>query len=250
MAAALPFSQLGIRTGDRVWVSNSALCVSRIAIDITAIVPWQSVIPGFPMQNEWPLFQQSLSFMKNYIGCSGKSGGLRDLWTSGTPCDGGQSLYAVSLRERAKRMLTALREQNVDDAYQAGRSLLGLGNGLTPSGDDFCAALVTVFHMSGSPFGEQHRQLGQQLASAARQQTTFISQEMLELAASGQTRQNISAFLREFTSSSTNSLMRAADKVMAAGCSSGTDWAAGLTAGLEIGKALAQIGREGEMQWM
>lgn len=248
MAAALPFSQLGIRTGDRVWVSNGALCVGRIPIDIAAIMPWQSVVPGFPLQNEWRLFQQSISFMRHYISRSGKSGGLRDLWTLSTPCGGRQNLYAACLKERAKRMLTALREQNMEEAYQAGRSLLGLGNGLTPSGDDFCAALLTVFHMSGSPFGEQHRQLGQQLASAARQQTTFISQEMLELAASGQTRENISAFLREFTGCSTDSLMRAADKVMAAGCLSGTDWAVGLTAGLEVGKALAQIGSEGEMQ--
>lgn len=188
--------------------------------------------------------------MRHYISCSGKSGGLRDLWVPGTLCGGKQNLYTACLKERARRMLTALCEQNMEEAYQAGRSLLGLGNGLTPSGDDFCAALLTVFHMSGSPFGEQYRQLGQQLVSDARKQTTFISQEMLELAASGQTRENISAFLREFTGCSTDLLVYAADKVMEAGCLSGTDWAVGLTAGLEVGKALAQIGSEGEMQWM
>lgn len=242
VAAALPFSQMEIQDRDSVWVSNGALHIGQIAIDLSFIVPWHPVLPDFPSGAVLQRLEQNINLVRQTIGCFGKSGGLRELWFDVHP-GGKQGIYAVSLKERSTRMITALREQDIAGAYQAGCSLIGLGGGLTPSGDDFCAALLTVFNMPGSPFREEYRQLGEQLASAAQRQTTYISQEMLRLAARGLARENVGAFLKEVAGCSPDSLAGAAFKVMQAGCLSGTDWAVGLTAGLEVGKELVTIGK-------
>lgn len=243
VAAALPFSQMIIHDRDSVWVSSSGtLHIGQIAINLSFIVPWHPVLPDFPSGAALQRLEQNINFVRQTIGRLGKSGGLRGLWFDINP-ESKQGIYAVSLKERATRMITALREQDIAGAYQAGCSLIGLGGGLTPSGDDFCAALMTVFNMPGSPFNAEYRQLGEQLASVSQRQTTYISQEMLKLAASGQARENVGTFLKEIAGCSPDSLAGAVFKVMQAGCLSGTDWAVGLTAGLEVGKELATIGK-------
>lgn len=242
VAAALPFSQMEIHHRDSVWVNGGALHIGQIAIDLSFIVPWQPILPDFPSGAVLQRLEQNIHLVRQTIGRFGKSGGLRELWFDPHP-GGKQGIYAAPLKERATLMLTALRAQDIAGAYQAGCTLIGLGGGLTPSGDDFCAALLTVFNMPGSPFGTEYRQLGEQLASAAQRQTGYISQEMLRLAASGLVRENVGAFLKEIAGCSPDSLEESAFKVMQAGCLSGTDWSVGLAAGLEVGWELATIGK-------
>lgn len=241
VAASLAFSDMAIQPGDLVQVIHKDLCIGNVTIDIAAIVPWQSVLPAFSYRHNLQRLEQHTNIVRQYIGRYGKGGGLRDLWFA-SDSDSVKGFFSSSLAERAHRLLAALRTKDMDEAYRTGRSLIGLGGGLTPSGDDFCAALLTVIHMPGSPFGEQYRQLGQRLANAAAQQTTAISQEMLITAACGQSRQNVIVLLQEITGPSPDALETASLKVLQMGSLSGTDWMVGLTAGLEVGKELAEFG--------
>ncbi|HWR45982.1 DUF2877 domain-containing protein [Sporomusa sp.] len=239
VAAPIPFTEMGIQSGDKVQAAQGKLCVGNITIDIADIALWESVLPAFPARQSGMVLENHTNILRQCIARYGKSGGLRDLWFSSTS-SAYQSVFSAVLTESAQNLLAALRKKDFDEAYRRGCELIGLGGGLTPSGDDFCAALLTVINMPKGPFGEKYRRLGYQLADTAIQQTTVISQDMLKLAANGQARENVIAVLREVTGGSPASLEAATLKVLQIGSLSGTDWAVGLTAGLELGGEFAE----------
>lgn len=70
----------------------------------------------------------------------------------------------------------------------AGRELLGLGQGLTPSGDDVLTGLFALLGMEGSPVMGADRLLGR-IIQGQREQTTDVSWQMLCAAAQGQYKQ-------------------------------------------------------------
>lgn len=240
VAAPIPFNEMGIEPGDKVQVTEGKLTLSQVTIDMAGITCWQSALPAFPGREAWPTLDNSIQVLRQCIERHGKSGGLRELWFESQLAT--SSFFGALLTENARNFLLALRNQDCNEAYCRGCELIGLGGGLTPSGDDFCAALITIINMPGSPFAENYRQLGYRLADSARRQTTVISQDMLELAAYGQARENVIALLREVSGGSAALIEAAVMKVLQYGSLSGTDWAVGLTAGLELGRELAEIG--------
>ncbi|WP_371366705.1 hypothetical protein SRRS_09670 [Sporomusa rhizae] len=244
VAAPMHFSEMGIQPGDKVEATPGKLLVGKLTIDLADIVLWESILPEFPCKYPANLLEDNTKIMRKCIASNGKSGGLWDVWFSKAACCN-QNVFIASLTERAQAFLTALRSKRFDDAYRTGCKLIGLGGGLTPSGDDFCAALLTVMNMPGSPFSEKYQSLGYRLAEAAVRQTTAISQEMLITAAEGQARENVITLLREVISGSEVTIEAAALKVLQMGSLSGTDWAVGLTAGLELGRELAEISEQG-----
>lgn len=244
VAAPVHFSEMGIQPGDRVKATPGNLAVGNITVNIADIVFWESVLPEFPTGYHAMVLEKNTNILRNYIACHGKSGGLWDVWFSkAAAC--GQGVFSASLTESTQKFMTALRTKKTEDAYRAGYELIGLGGGLTPSGDDFCAALFTVMNMPGSPFGAEYQKFGERLVDAAGRRTTVISREMLITAASGLARENVIALLREVISGSQASIEAAALQVLQMGSLSGTDWAVGLTAGLELGRELAAISEQG-----
>lgn len=79
-------------------------------------------------------------------------------------------------------LLQGLRTDRLAQTIEASAGLIGLGDGLTPSGDDFlvgvCAALVATDHWLARPFSAA-------CASHARGRTTRISEMFLDYAAQG-----------------------------------------------------------------
>jgi hypothetical protein len=58
---------------------------------------------------------------------------------------------------------------------------------------------------------------------------------LLHTAAEGRTREPVSAFIAALANNRSDTIVQAARQVLAFGSSSGTDWLAGLIAGLEAG---------------
>ncbi|MGL5512361.1 MAG: DUF2877 domain-containing protein [Sporomusa sp.] len=239
VAAPIPFNQMEIQPGDTVWVDQGRLYVGNVTIDIDDIVLWDSLLPPFPGKDASRDLENSTIVLRQCIDRYGKSGGLKDLWFPSTYYS--QNVFSAELTARAQKLLAALRNNDYDEACCCGCRLIGLGGGLTPSGDDFCAALLTVIHMPNSPFGENYRQFGYLLVDIAMRQTTIISRNMLKLAACGQARENVIALLREVAGGSPAAMEAAVLKVLQIGSLSGTDWAVGLTACLELGMELAEM---------
>lgn len=141
---------------------------------------------------------------------------------------------------RGAKLVQALAAGDVGAAATHARSLIGLGHGLTPSGDDFLLGLFTLFSVPGSPV--RHWQpLARMLAREAYRATNLISSSALRLAAEGRVRESIGALVAALFSGDEVSVTVSLDRVLAIGSSSGADIASGLLAGCQLS---LQIGGE------
>ncbi|MDP3449771.1 MAG: DUF2877 domain-containing protein, partial [Anaerolineaceae bacterium] len=91
---------------------------------------------------------------------------------------------ASIIREMTDRFVACVIKSDLEGALQAGRSILGRGGGLTPSGDDWLSGFLLYFARTdqASPF---IRALGQSLTTMAFGSTTKISANRIEAACLG-----------------------------------------------------------------
>ncbi len=127
-------------------------------------------------------------------------------------------------------------------AVSAAEQLVGLGPGLTPSGDDVLAGLlVTLRHLGTAAGVERAVWLADWLAATvtydARSRTTPISAALLHCAARGESCPEVSAVLRALTG---RQLLEAAlARLHRLGHTSGADLAQGVAIGLAAVRSLA-----------
>ncbi|MFI6292260.1 DUF2877 domain-containing protein [Nonomuraea sp. NPDC050790] len=127
-------------------------------------------------------------------------------------------------------------------AVTAAEQLVGLGPGLTPSGDDVLAGLlVTLRHLGAAAGAERAVWLADWLAATvtydARTRTTPISATLLHCAARGESCPEVSGVLRALTGHA--ALEPALSRLCRLGHTSGADLAQGVGIGLATVRALA-----------
>lgn len=100
------------------------------------------------------------------------------------PADVKPGSEASIIRDMTDRFLACVRKSDLEGALQAGRSILGRGGGLTPSGDDWLSGFLLYFARAdqASAF---IRALGQSLTTMAFGSTTKISANRIEAACLG-----------------------------------------------------------------
>jgi hypothetical protein len=138
---------------------------------------------------------------------------------------------APLLEAHAPAIVSAMRRRDVDGVCTHGRGLLGLGPGLTPSGDDFLVGLFAVLNLAGSPCHGLRRACDDILAGAEAR-THAISLAALREAARGRVRDSLQVLLRELMSGRAESLRDALARVLAIGETSGRDIVSGIVCGL------------------
>ena len=227
-------SGLGIQPGAGVYMHNRALRAADTTVAVTDATIWRPALPHFPVADDRERLKRNLAVLVGIIGAEGQEGGMKGLLTGRV----GKDVFARQLAERGTKLLSALNAADFTHAYPAGRSLLGLGGGQTPSGDDFLSSLIAVMHMPLGPFNSVFHDFGRFLAAEAKLLTTKISHAMLMQAAAGRIREKIICLLKEVTQGSQEGTAQAARQVLAIGSMSGTDLAVGIAAGLELGATL------------
>jgi hypothetical protein len=128
----------------------------------------------------------------------------------------------------------ALRTEDPDAARAAAHPLLGLGPGLTPSGDDFvgaalCARLFRVRAEGGPP--TWHAAAGR-LVAAARERTNEVSAALFGDLVAGEAYAPLAALLRALAAGNLAEALAAARSLAVIGHSSGWDMLAGCVVGL------------------
>lgn len=98
------------------------------------------------------------------------------------------------LAERTSGLKRAVVHEDMDAALAAGRSLLGLGQGLTPSGDDILLGFFAVIMMKDSPLAA-FQELPGRILIGAEEKTNILSLFGLIRGASGLVREKISGFM-------------------------------------------------------
>ncbi|MFM9938380.1 MAG: DUF2877 domain-containing protein [Hyphomicrobiaceae bacterium] len=115
-------------------------------------------------------------------------------------------------------------------ARRAAHALLGLGPGLTPSGDDLLAGLVVALHATGE--SQTAARLADFIAQAPPDATTALSRAFLAAASEGLAGEAMAAMITALLTSDGASLPELLARIEAIGHTSGWDVLAGVVLGL------------------
>lgn len=231
------FTQFRLEPGCPVTIVGNNICLGKIlSVDVQAVTLWSQPLLPFPARTDAGVVASNLSLLGHIIQEFGVPGGMKEFWTRE---DQRLALLPQALSTRAASLLNLLRIPAFSRALTVATTLIGLGGGLTPSGDDFLTGLITVFHMSGGPFSEAYREWGQRVAFASATNTNALSQSILSKAATGRVRNNIVKLVRSLAVQTTPQALSVAVKsVLQVGSMSGTDLVVGVAAGMELGLSL------------
>lgn len=223
------FGATGIAVGDPVTgVAQNMHVGSRIVVQWAAASAWRACLPGYAGAAGG--LPDQLRAARSYLASHGARGGMAGQ-------GGAQGTFAdevsAALEQRSHLLLTALARRRFADACRHAQSMLGLGPGLTPSGDDFLVGLFAVLNVAGSPC---HGWLGggMQVLLNAGQATNAISLAALTTAAGGRVRESIAALIDSLMHGTPATLVEPLQRVLAMGATSGADIVAGTLAGLEL----------------
>ncbi|MFJ7727585.1 DUF2877 domain-containing protein [Neobacillus sp. NPDC097160] len=221
-------SFMGIEVNDRVFVENDTFNIgNKLSVSLDHAARWESVIPTFPSNVE--NLKQNVARMKDCIDMYGKGGGMKKHVLKQTPFEAEMS---TMLEKRKNLLLDELVSNRMTNALQHAVSLIGLGPGLTPSGDDFLSGLFTIFNMKNSPFYAK-RSFCEDVLMNAKALTNDISYMAMKKASNGKVRESIICLLDSLIAGNEEDLILSLNKVLNIGSSSGTDIAVGLVCGLE-----------------
>jgi hypothetical protein len=143
------------------------------------------------------------------------------------------SAAAASVRGVPLSAITALeRGLLAGDAAPAIRALVGLGDGLTPGGDDVLAGVLTGLQATGG-LPDLAAQVGKLVLDRVLGRTSVLSAELLRLAAAGHACVEALGVLRAVHTG--HQIPDALHRLLSIGHTSGADLATGLGMGLEMG---------------
>lgn len=150
-------------------------------------------------------------------------------------------------------LVNAVKSGDTDLVGQSAKNLVGLGQGLTPSGDDLLAGFMaglrwTVNSLNGDV--NYVDEINRNIINVA-EGTTMLSKQLLTCAAYGEVNEAVEGLLKAILAGHAGSVTTATEKVLAIGESSGVDSIVGILLGSLLGiKSLnfARSGQEGGEQ--
>lgn len=225
------FSEMGLSVNDLVTSSVTKLVIGTdLRISTLQATKWEGVLPSYPCDIDGvEVLRRNVAFTKNYVDVYGKTGGMK---MSSQPASPFEKEMSRMLIQRAGMLSDDLANNRIESAIQHAISMIGLGPGLTPSGDDFLVGLCSVYKMQNiscylsCPFFEG-------IVHASQTLTNEISAITLKKAASGQVRESLNDLLICMVAGSVEELVPALNKIIGIGSSSGTDILLGILCGLE-----------------
>jgi hypothetical protein len=228
IADAAGFATTGIARGDRVDAVQSGIAIAgRLDIRLDEASAWDARLPGYPADDS--RLRENLRKVRARIGPRAIGGGP----PRGAAPSAIARVMAATLERRARMLRAALCAGDVAAAGLHGKAMMGLGPGLTPSGDDFLVGLLATLHVPQNPCRELAGVCDDILVDVARR-TNAISAAALQAAARGRVREAIQVLMRELMHGTPNRLAAALSRVLAIGSTSGTDIVAGMLCGFEV----------------
>ncbi len=123
----------------------------------------------------------------------------------------------------------SLRRHDRAGSVRAAHGLVGLGEGLTPSGDDFLAGFEAALRTLGSPDAG----FLQDAIVDRDERTTMVSGTLLRHAANGEFAERIHELMAALLDVDDGAISGSIDRAVAWGASSGTDCLVGVLVGLD-----------------
>jgi len=223
------FAAAGIAVDDAVAAIDGTLHVGdSLVLNFAAASVWRARLPSYATAPS--RLPEQLAAARRYLAQQGVRGGMSV--QADAEC-AFASEVAVALEQRSAWLLDALLHSRHAEACRHAVSMLGLGPGLTPSGDDFLVGLFAVLNVTGSPC-QGWLDGGAQVLLHAEHATHALSLAALTEAAAGRVRESIAALIDGLLHGTPTTLVQPLRRVLAIGATSGADMVAGILAGLEL----------------
>ncbi|MTI47430.1 DUF2877 domain-containing protein [Sporosalibacterium faouarense] len=136
------------------------------------------------------------------------------------------SLVERELSNRIKVFTDEVYKEKVNISHI--NSLIGLGMGLTPSGDDFLSGFLSTISIINS---KKTNKISQRIIRDLNLEdisTTYVSRQMLMNTFEGRYKERILKLIYSFINENESEFIKSLDRVLAIGSSSGTDLAIGI----------------------
>ena len=131
----------------------------------------------------------------------------------------------ASIATPARALERALASRDGGAVVAAAPALIGLGEGLTPAGDDCLVGVLAVLHRLAPGWLSEDSRITEALAAAARTRTTDIARDFLLEALAGRFAESVLAVV---TAGSVLSAKLAAERLARVGATSGADTLGGI----------------------
>lgn len=223
------FDTADIAVNDQITGTDEKLSVgNRLEVLLTEASGWDRELPGYPAAVG--VLRANLRLLRSHLAHVGEAGGM--LARRGAVSEFDAAVTAL-LGQRATSLVQALSRADFACACRHAKSMLGLGPGLTPSGDDFLVGLFAVLNIPASPC---HGWLGggADVLDGAERSTNAISLAALTQAADGRVRESIAALIEHLMYGAPQGLIAPLRRVLAIGSTSGSDIVAGILCGFEL----------------
>jgi hypothetical protein len=244
VAGATDLHRLGLARGMRLEPSPDGMRIPAAGVTIrtSAAHVWSPALPPSAR------LTTSTSHWGNAAGSAGPAralaagrapaAGLGPMLREGDSAPAGDARaddpWLVAARVRIERQRWALGAGDLASILGEAIELIGLGPGLTPSGDDYLVGLLAGLEATG------HRSrpaLANAIAHAAPTRTTAVGAATLAHAARGAYAERLHDVLRAVATGSGDALTTAIGRAMAYGATSGADTLVGLFTALEVSLA-------------
>jgi hypothetical protein len=137
------------------------------------------------------------------------------------------------LQLQRARLLAALKRDDRAVIKNAAVNLMGLGTGLTPTGDDYLTGLSIILFITGSP-ALKYRATFRAALEAGKEQTTLLSAITLREALAGRYREVIYRLVAKLCRNELNAIQQAINDIQQIGSSSGSDMLYGMADALAL----------------
>jgi len=199
-----------------------------IRIDVTGAATWSPALPRTARLVRGPDLASRVAVARAITSRSARAGGL---WPSERRSS--EEPWLIRARALIDALLDGLRNDDGDRATGAALGLVGLGIGLTPSGDDYLIGMLAGLEATGHPL---HGILAVAVAEDVAARTTRVGAAGLTHASLGAYPERLHDVLVAVASEAATSrdLGRAVERAMEFGATSGSDTLAGLFAALDL----------------
>lgn len=217
--------------GDDWSYSNGELGFQNknIRIDITTAVLWQPT-PAPMVETTLPEQSDRIGALLQRMLSLDPGKGWLYLADSSNLAPGSE---AAMIKEMTEQFLAGVTNADLEGTIKAGKSILGRGGGLTPSGDDWISGFLLYHARSGTlnPFIDE---LGRSLTAMAFKSTTMISANRIEAACQGWSEEIFLEIVDSLLMSNSEVSNLTVEHLIHFGHSSGVDTCVGIGAAVRI----------------
>lgn len=136
------------------------------------------------------------------------------------------------LQQRISALLESLRNQKEDGIRESIIGLIGLGHGLTPSGDDFLAGFILICQRLNHRDANKIQSILQGILLERKNRTTDVSYQMLMSAIKGNAREIVDSFIEGLFQEDKGQFEKIVVQTLMIGSTSGLDVTLGIVTGL------------------